>query len=188
LTSVNTKRKASKSSNDLYNTPTEALESAYNECIFDKFNTYYDPCDGLGNISNFLKSKGKKVICSDIEDYGKNHCIKADFLQVDRLPEGVECIVFNPPFKLTEEFIDKALSLCDNLIMFNRATVLETKSRSKKHKAGEWPLEWFYSFGNRVSCTEGVNADPTANSVWYGFYIYNKKYTGYPKIDWLFTK
>ena len=81
--------------------------------------------------------------------------------------------MFNPPFKLSEEFIDKALELCDDLIMFNRATILETKSRSRKHFDKSWPLKRFYSFANRVSCTEGVNREKASNSVWYGFFVYN---------------
>jgi hypothetical protein len=185
--SPNTKRNVDKSSNDLYNTPTDALEAAWEDGVFHKFDVYWDPCNGLGKISDFLESKGKKVYRSDIEDYG-NADFVIDFLECKSLPEGVECIVHNPPFKLTEQFVDHSLMLCDDLIMFNRATVLETKSRSEKHANREWPLRDFWSFGNRVSCTEGVEEKPTANSVWYGFFHYDLNYWMEPNIKWLFTK
>ena len=188
MTTANTKRKAPIDISDLFNTPLDALEAAYEAGMFDEFDVYYDPCNGLGKISDFLESKGKTVYASDIEDYYVQVDYMGDFLELESIPEDIECIVFNPPFKLTQEFIDKALELCDNLIMFNRATVLETKDRSVKHKNKEWRLEKFWSFANRVSCTEGEEEKKTANAVWYGWFKYNNNYIGFPTLDWLFTK
>lgn len=181
----NTKRNTNTEVNELYSTPIEALEAAWEEGLFDDFEVYIDVCNGLGDISDFLESKGKKVYRSDLIDYvGVEVDALADFLELETLFEDVECIVFNPPFKLTEKFIDKALSLCDNLIMFNRSTTLESASRSKKHKSGEWKLKEWWSFGYRVSCTEGVDRKPTNNAVWYSFFKYNQQYKGKPTIDW----
>lgn len=193
MASTNTKKNNITADNHLYNTPLDALEAAYQAGIFDNFKHYYDPCNGLGKISNFLKSKGNKCATSDLVDYGwasKKQDRVIDFLDITKetLPRGVECLVFNPTFKLTEEFIDHALSLCDNLIMFNRATVLETKSRSRKHKEGMWKLKEVYSFANRVSCTEGVDEKVTANAVWYSWMVYDQQYKGKPTLDWLFTR
>lgn len=189
MASPNTGRKESKDSDDLYNTPLAALDAAWEEGIFDQYDVYYDPCDGLGAISDFLESKGKKVYRGDLVDYDRNVDI-GDFLDKTELPsEEIQCIVFNPPFKLSEEFIDKALALCGEVIMFNRATILETKSRSEKHSSGAWPLRNFWSFANRVSCTKGVNKEPTANSVWYGWFHYSFESNRlFPQIRWLKTK
>ncbi len=191
MASPNTARKEVTSSNDLYNTPIEALEAAWAAGIFDRFSDYHDPCNGLGEISNFLNSHGRKCTTADIVDYGNNAMIQ-DFLSSGRSLSKwafmADCIIFNPPFLLTEEFIDHALTLCDHVIMFNRATVLETKDRSRKHNEKEWPLKTFYSMANRVSCTKGVDRETTANSVWYGWYVYDKNYKGNPEIKWLFTK
>lgn len=187
MASPNTKTNKDTENNHLYNTPIEALEAAWAEGIFERFDVYYDPCNGLGKISDFLKSKGKNVHTSDLVDYGNADFVQ-DFLKVVRAPRGTQCIVHNPPFKLTEEFVDHSLILCDDLIMFNRATVMETNSRSRKHKDGIWPLKEFYSFGNRVSCTEGVEEKKTANAVWYSWYVYDRYYNGKPTVDWLFTK
>jgi hypothetical protein len=186
MTSPNTKRNEDKDSKDLYNTPIEALIAADDAGIFDKFSSYYDPCNGLGEISNFLKHQGSSVYTGDIFDYGDQNEV-VNFFDVTTSPTQ-QCIVFNPPFKLTGQFIDHALSLCPNLIMFNRATVLETNDRSVKHAEKHWPLKEFYSFGNRVSCTKGVDRLPTANSVWYGWFVYECGYKGKPQMDWLFTK
>ena len=149
-----------------------------------------------------MQSKGKKVYRSDIKVYpGREEFTHQvlDFLKVEkgtfptnwnygRVPPGVECIVFNPPFKLSEEFVDQALRLLPNLIMFNRSVFLETHSRSLKHKVKDWILKQFWSFANRQSCSEGVERLPTNNAVWYGWFKYDQSYIGKPSIDWLFTK
>lgn len=183
MASPNTKRDNSLQDSDLYITPLEALEAADKEGLFDRFNVYFDPCNGLGDIADFLRAKGKKVYTSDKYDYGCQDYV-ADFLTYEKVPADVECIIFNPPFKLSEEFIDKALSLHPNLLMFNRATILETASRSRKHKTKEWKLKKFWSFGYRVSCNKGTDREPTANAVWYGISEYDQNYTGEPTIDW----
>lgn len=188
MATSNTKRNVEADKNGLYSTSKESLDAAYIAGLFENYDVFYDPCNGLGDISDYLESKGKKVYRNDLLDYGTKYTSIGDFLEVESIPQDVECIIMNPPFKLTEEFVDKALSLCDNLVMFNRATVLETASRSKKHNHGQWPLKEFHSFANRVSCTQGVDRDKTNNAVWYGWFVYDKKYLGNPEIHWLFTK
>lgn len=81
MASPNTNRKAKKSSNDLYNTPEDALEAAWSAGVFDSFESYWDPCDGLGAISDFLEGKGKTVYRSDIVAYREGLEV-VDFLKV----------------------------------------------------------------------------------------------------------
>ena len=65
MSSPNTKRNPDKEieENELYSTPTIALETFYKQYpeVFDKFKVFYDPCDGMGQISDYLESIGKKV-------------------------------------------------------------------------------------------------------------------------------
>lgn len=180
MASPNTKYNKNKEVNDLYNTPIEALEgfySQYPEC-FDQYNVFYDPCNGLGKISDFLRSIGKKVYTSDLIDYSTGDDIQ-DFLELEELPKDVQCIVFNPPFTLTKEFMDHAVKLMDDsskclsIIMFNRASTLFSKERGKRFVKNDWPLDCAYLFSYRVSCTKGVNEEPTANSVDYAWYEFN---------------
>jgi len=187
MASPNTTRKAA-AGVDLYNTPVEAVTAAIGRGIFDGFNRFWDPCDGLGGISHPLIDARFDVVTSDLIDYGLGQDLKGDFLKAAWVPSGVDCIVMNPPFLLTEQFISKALEVCPSLIMFNRATVLESKTRSRKHDSGAWPLKRFYSFGNRVSCSKGIDKEPQPNSVWYGWFVYERGYQGAPSIEWLFTK
>lgn len=187
MSSPNTKKNVSTDPNDLYSTPKIALESFYEQFpeVFDEFDVYYDPANGLGDIADYLKSIGKKVYTSDLVDYGFGDNLK-DFLKVGKIHNSIDCIIFNPPFTLTEEFVDKALMLCDNVLMFNRMTTIESNARANKLKCKGWNLETMWQFGFRVSCTKGVNRESTANSVAYSwFHFNNQNYSEKTKLDWI---
>lgn len=175
--SVKTKKKSEKEPNNLYNTPSEALEAVESQYgLLGYYDSYYDPCNGLGKISEYLKDLGKEVITGDLVDYsqyGSEADYIEDFLKVDPKDErfkNIDCIIFNPPFDLTEKFVDHALRFNKPVLMFNRMSTIESQSRSRKFKSGEWPLFAMYQFGFRVSCTEGVEEKPTASSVPYAWF------------------
>jgi hypothetical protein len=189
MASVNTKRKQDAHEDDLYSTPIESLH-AIKETISElpEGTIFYDPCDGLGDISDYIEALGYKVFRSDIKNYRdcSNWLGTIDFLTMTRddIPACVDILVFNPPFTLTEEFVDKAHELGLPLLMFNRLTTLESNSRAKKFK-GDWCLERLEVFGYRVSCTKGVDREPTANSVSYAWYFFNPRYGGEPTVGWI---
>lgn len=189
MASANSKRnkKEEIEKNELYSTPHNAVEEFYQQYpeVFDKHKVFYDPCDGLGHISDFLESIGKKVYRRDIVDYRNKLDYKGSFLGCDSIPDDVDCIVMNPPFTMTEAFVDKALSLCPNLVMFNRMTTIESKSRSNKFHSGKWKLSNYYQFAFRVSCPKGVELEPSANSVAYGWLEFDNYCTHKPYLNWI---
>jgi len=172
---------------DLYNTPNKALVGLAEQYpdLIQKFHVFYDPCDGLGVISDFLEHLGKKVYRADIVNYKKKLNFKKNFLKTYDIPEDVECIIFNPPFSLTEQFIDKALSLNKHIIMFNRVTTLEGQSRTRKFKSGVWPLKTVYPFGFRVTCTRGLMMVNMGQMVAYAWFYFELGYTGKPFINFI---
>lgn len=194
MSSANTKRKpiSEIENNELYNTPLIALESFYNQYpeTIDYHQVFYDPCNGLGKISNFLKDLGKDVHTSDMIDYGCQDFV-SNFFDVDELPDETECIIFNPPFTLTEKFVDHAHYLmkkskkCTNILMFNRLTTIESNARAKKFNARDWNLMYMYQYGFRVSCSQGVEEKPTANAVAYAFFEFEKNHYLPPSIEWI---
>jgi hypothetical protein len=189
VSSSNTKRNPESQieKNELYNTPTIAMESLHSQypSVLERFNVFYENSDGMGQISDYLESIGKKVYRADIVDYRGKLNFKEDFLQREALPADVECIIMNPPFTLTEEFMDKSLSLCPNVIMFNRTSTIASIGRGKKFNSGEWPCTNMYQFSFRVSCPKGVEMEPTANSVDYAFYVFNRYAQGDTVLKWI---
>lgn len=108
--------------NDLYQTPVVAVRVL---CEVETIPTVvWEPCCGPGAIVNELRRTGRKVIAHDLVDWGcPDSSARRDFLMERDAPAS--CIVTNPPFKLAEEFVERALDLCPEVYMLLRVAFLE---------------------------------------------------------------
>lgn len=185
MATANTKRNKDADANDLYQTNPKAVHLAVKAGVFRGVRTAYDPCNGLGAISNVLESIGIKTQTSDLIDYGIGDTV-TDFLGAEiGNKNNVDAIVFNPPYKLTSEFIDRALEINDKVIMFNRVTFLETEKRAIKLQK-DWGLTDIYLHASRVGCKKGLEEERYANAVFYGWYILEpSKYAGVTNAHWI---
>jgi hypothetical protein len=189
MASPNTKRNSEADKNDLYITPVEALKEMGK---IVRGTVLFDPCAGLGDMAEYFRENGRKVYTNELFNYGYKTDFNADFLDFRHLLNSnggpysqPDAIVMNPPYLLTMEFVNKAISLCRNVYMFNRLSVLESKSRAAKFKSKDWPLRKVWVFGFRVACDKGVNREPSANSVAYAIYHFDREYKGEPTIGWI---
>ncbi len=93
---------------DLWLTPQDVIDKFFELTKLDK-NTCLDPCASDGR---WLDGKGYSI---DILPM-KKHVVKKDFLTMtkDELPKNVKTIVGNIPFCLLDEFVAKALELCED--------------------------------------------------------------------------
>lgn len=189
-----TKRNKDADDQDLYTTPLVALEKLWDNAprYLKACHSITDPCFGLGDISKFLKAKGKYVEGIDLNNFGEDFSKNNDFTRYGNFLtmkkedlNSTDCIVMNPPFTLTMEFVDKSLEHWDNVFMFNRLVTLESLKRAAKFKSKEWPLRKVYIFSGRVSCPKGVTYEPTANAVPYAWFWLDKNYEGEPTITWI---
>src|SRR5262249_52975115 len=90
------------------------------------------PAAGRGAIVNMLRAAGHAVLASDLVDYGDpTHFGRRDFLLEHKLPDRVEAIITNPPYRLAEQFVTHALDLCPRVIMLLRLAFLESERRSE---------------------------------------------------------
>lgn len=115
---------------DLYETPAVAVETLLR--IERLPSVIWEPCCGRGAIVRVLRGAGRRVISTDLVDYAspdQDHAGR-DFLMETRAPDGIQAIVTNPPFKLAEEFVAKALELCPRVVMLLRLAFLESERRS----------------------------------------------------------
>jgi hypothetical protein len=99
---------------DLFLTPLRLLHGS--KSLFDRFHNklIWEPCNGPGNISNFLKGEGFNVVVSDKFAYEGVDQLQLDFLECE-IPTGVEAIIANPPFYLAKKFLEKAQEIGKNL-------------------------------------------------------------------------
>ena len=158
---------------DSYATPPSATHSLMKRI---KFNGEVWECAcGVGAMSDVV-SQYNKCIASDITQ-------GFDFLDTELWLE-VPNIITNPPYKLAEQFVRRACQVAsEKVAMFLRLNFLESQSRYKMFK--ELPLEWVLVFCKRQTLhPEGVIVT-TGGTIAYAWYVWNKEYTGSPKIDWI---
>ena len=87
-----------------------------------------EPAAGTGAIVMPLRDAGHIVIASDIFDYGLPGCLIMDYLTTT-LSFGVEGIITNPPFRLAEKFLRKALSEVGYVALVRTNFVMEGARR-----------------------------------------------------------
>jgi len=113
---------------DLYQTLAEAVRALLRVEQIPR--RVWEPAAGRGAIVNVLRSAGHEGLASDIADYGDpTHFAGRDFLLERKAPDGCECILTNPPFRIVERFTAHALSLCPFVVLLRRLAFLESERR-----------------------------------------------------------
>ncbi len=70
-----------------------------------------EPCANRGHMVKPLREAFARVIASDVFDYGVGFPIRDYLFVLDRDLEETDWTFINPPFRLAQEFIERALSL-----------------------------------------------------------------------------
>jgi hypothetical protein len=165
---------------DLYETPAVAVEALLQVETLPL--RIWEPAAGRGAIVNVLRAAGHEVFASDVADYGQpTHFAGRDFLAQSKLPDGVEAIVTNPPFKLIEPFVAHALSLSPRVIFLARLAFYESERRTPiLENCG---LARIYCFRRRLPMMHRAGwieaGRPTANSgISFAWFIWDRAHTG----------
>ncbi len=166
------RHKLSERGHDLYETPPAAVKALLRAERIP--NCVWEPACGPGAITRVLRAEGRLVVATDLIDYGSpdQDVFGCDFLSVKEYPKGVECIVTNPPFKLANEFVAKAIELCPRVFMLLRLAFLESERRSPILDGGD--LCRVHVFRNRLPMMhragwEGPKASSGMAFAWFTF-------------------
>lgn len=153
-----------------------------------------EPAAGEGHISKVLRDryKGSQIVSTDlIERNDKWHCnIKSgvNFLTT-KYTHRYGNIVTSPPFLLSKEFVEKALTVANRkVIMFMKLQFLEGQKRGDVLK--KQPLKAVYVFLQRCApLKDGRDFMPNgkrwSSSVPFAWFVWEKGYEGEPVIRWL---
>jgi hypothetical protein len=114
---------------DLYETPPVAVRALLQAEQLP--HRIWEPACGPGSIVKELRQAGHDVLATDLIDYRSPYQDESgfDFLMPFPMPEGIEAIVTNPPFKNGQAFVSRALTLCPKVIMLLRLAFLESERR-----------------------------------------------------------
>lgn len=141
---------------DYYPTPKEVTEALL---LFLKWEpcVVWEPAAGDGRMSSVLRQYGHTVVESDINT-------GTDYLTAVA-PDRVDAIITNPPFKLSEGFIRKAVTESDRVAFLLKTQYWHSKKRLPLFKthtpAYILPLTWRPDFidGER-------GGSPTMDVIW----------------------
>lgn len=165
---------------DLYCTHPKAVEELLKLEQF--YPQIWEPCDGLGHISDTLAENGYDVRRSDITTRNRD-IEQLDFL----LYNGKEWqgdIITNPPYSCATDMVRKALSVVADgckVAMWLRILFLESKHRQELFR--EFPPKQIWVSSTRIPCSDR-DGNFRGSAQGYAWYIWEKGYKGETKIDW----
>ena len=194
--SVSERKKPKEGTLDFYPTPAWSTRALFENVLtnWDLFRTWqwkvYEPAAGEGHIVEVLKEYfyEHNIIASDIHDYG----YKYDFIRDFVIAPPVECdfIITNPPFKLANQFIKRALEVASTCVcIFGKIQLLEGVNRWRQIYR-QTPPSIIAPFTSRVTLYENEERD-SGGQMMFAWYIWikdNDKWNSAPpKVCLLYT-
>ena len=162
---------------DLYETPPVAVRALMDaEWLPHRI---WEPACGPGAIVRELRAGGHTVTASDLVDYGcEGQTADADFLAATAAPDGVDCIVTNPPFKDAGAFVARALELCPRVVMLLRLAFLESERRRPILENGT--LARVHVFRNRLPMMhrDGWEGPKTTSTTAFAWFVWDRSHRG----------
>jgi hypothetical protein len=125
-----------------------------------------------------------KVYASDVHDYGRGYAVGSFVGQgadVKRCPFRPDWIITNPPFRLGEEFVHRALAEAKvGVAMLARTAFIESASRYHLFSGGTFAI--FAPFSGRLPMVKG-RWDPKASSATsYSWFVWLKSNVGAARV------
>jgi hypothetical protein len=166
---------------DFYASPPEAVEALLRVVRFG--GPIWEPACGDGAICKVLAANGYAVVATDLVDRGYGTHGR-DFLFETR--SEVPNIVTNPPFKLAEQFAEKALELTTGKVAFlMRLVWLEGQRRRKFFE--KTPLSQVLVFSGRIPRMHRGDYDgpKSSSSIAFAWFVWDHAHKGPPTLGWL---
>ena len=169
---------------DFYATFPEAIDRLLEVETFS--DTIWEPACGMGHLSERMIKLGKTVYSTDLINRGYG-IGGFDFLKAAENTHGD--IITNPPYKVTMEFIEKALTISGEgtkIAMFLKLTFLEGKRRKPFFQTN--PPQKIHIFSSRAVVAKSGDftaAQINENAIAYAWFVWEKGYKGNTVVDWI---
>lgn len=163
---------------DYYPTPPSTTEALMKREKFDGL--VWECACGDGRMAEVIK-KYNTVYASDIRtdlNYGDGGLDFMTYIKV------VPNIITNPPYKLGQEFLERALLLTERKVaLLLKLVFLESSSRYELLKHS--PLKTVYVFSKRQRIYKNGDEGKNSGLIAYAWFVWDKTYKGKPMIDWI---
>ena len=141
-------KKSDRPAGDYYPTPEYAIKALLDRERFT--GRIWEPACGSGEMSKVIEGYGYDVESTDLYDRGYGEAGR-DFTFETSLPPNVNAIVTNPPFKLAEQFVERAIMLQpDKFALFLRLSFIEGQARYRRIFRNHAPAR-IWAFPARVT-------------------------------------
>lgn len=143
-----------------------------------------EPAANRGHMVRALGEYFGAVLCADIHDYGAGFGVQ-DYL-FGPLPESVDWTITNPPFRLAEQFIERALATSDcGVAMIVRSAFLEGVGRYRRLFSVHPPTH-VLQFTERVVMHKGKLSATGSTATAYCWLVWIKgQEHPHPRLHWL---
>ena len=178
-TAVMQRRKEPADSLDYFPTPPWGTRILC-ERVIEPIGVVHEPACGEGDMSKPLSEYFDTVISSDVYDYGYGDV--SDYLTSDT--DDVDWTITNPPFKLAEEFISKALTHSRlGVAMILRLSFLESIGRYNR-LFNVTPPTTVAVFSERIPMIKGRLDANVGTASSYAWFVWKKGDAG-TQLTWL---
>lgn len=145
--------------------------------------TAFEPACGRGYMAQALREYFAKVDAADIHDYG--HGDVSDFLRNIHTTGAYDWVITNPPFRLAEEFILRALPVARRgVAMLVRTVFIESVGRYNRIFSVNPPTK-VAQFTERVPMVKGRIDRKASTATGYAWVVWDKTSDATPQLVWV---
>lgn len=142
-----------------------------------------EPACGAGHMARPLAGYFRTVEASDAYAYGFGEV--RDFLRYPFEAGSHDWVITNPPFRLAEEFVDRALLVArQGVAILARTVFLESVGRYEGIFAQRPPSK-FAQFVERVPMVRGRLDGKATTATGYAWFVWEKAASGHPQLMWV---
>jgi hypothetical protein len=145
--------------------------------------TCLEPACGAGHMAKPLKEYFAEVRCADAYDYG--YADIRDFLTYPYETNAVDWMITNPPFRLAEEFVIRALRVARRGVAILARTVFLESSGRYNRIFRDTPPTKFAQFVERVPMVKGRLDRKATTATGYAWLVWEKQATSLPSLMWV---
>ena len=182
---VMSQRTEPKDSRDDFPTPPWATRALMEYVLKERYRgmNCLEPACGAGHMAKVLHEYFDSVSASDIYEYGYGSV--SDFIANETVPHSYDWVITNPPFKLAESFVLKALDVARvGVAILARTVFIESVGRYNR-LFEKTPPSHFVQFVERVPMIKG-RLDPKASTATgYSWIVWDKSAQADPKLMWI---
>ncbi|MCC6776654.1 MAG: class I SAM-dependent methyltransferase [Hyphomicrobiales bacterium] len=171
---------------DHFPTPPWATRALMEHCISGTAAHIWEPACGCGAMARPLAEYATKVDASDVHDYGWGHIVHDFLLPFTPREFGQpDWIITNPPFRLSEQFVDRGLQIASRgVAVLVRSVFIESVGRYKR-LFDPRPPSVMAQFVERVPMVKGRLDRQASTATSYCWLIWTTAPTRQTRLFWL---